>query len=237
MCARAQSKILAYVCECAQTAGLPDETINQTFIDLRPRVSVIARETATQFTASPILNNSSSAPESVSAADQEKKMIATKRPHILYVEDNDDSCQMMTIILERSGIDVTCVRGMTDVLALPNKDRFDLFLLDLWLHDGDGNTLCKRLRAKYPNIPVVFYTGSATEREQNECISSGAAAYLVKPYSELIAPMIFKLVTGAGPEELLDTPAGPFTILEKQAKHLGKIMRDTHGRAPLSNYN
>lgn len=164
-------------------------------------------------------------------------MIANKRPHVLYVEDNDDSCQMMTIILEQSGIDVTCVRGMTEVMTLPNKDRFDLFLLDLWLHDGDGNTLCKRLRAKYPNIPVVFYTGSATQRERNEGILSGAAAYLVKPYSELIAPMIFKLVAGTEPVESPDKPADPFTVLEKQARHLIKIMRDTHGTTPLSNYN
>lgn len=164
-------------------------------------------------------------------------MIATKRPHILYVEDDDDSCQMMTVLMETSGMDVTCIRGMTDVLEFPHKDRFDLFLLDLWLRDGDGNTLCKCLRAEYPNIPVVFYTGSATEREQNECISSGAAAYLVKPYSELIAPMVFKLVTGAGTVLLPNKPVDPFTILEKQAKRLLKIMRDTHGTTPLSNYN
>jgi DNA-binding response OmpR family regulator len=126
---------------------------------------------------------------------------------------------------------------MTDVLQLPNKDRFDLFLLDLWLHDGDGNALCKRLRATFPNIPVVFYTGSATQRERNEGILAGAAAYLVKPYSELIAPMVFKLVTGAEPETLPDRPVDPFTILEKQAKRLLKIMRDTHGTTPLSNYN
>lgn len=206
-------------------------------IHLRPRVSVFARETATQFTASPILNNSRSAPESVSAADQEKKMIANKRPHVLYVEDNDDSCQMMTIILEQSGIDVTCVRGMTEVMTLPNKDRFDLFLLDLWLHDGDGNALCKRLRATFPNIPVVFYTGSATQRERTEGLLSGAAAYLVKPYSELIAPMVFKLVTGDESEALPDKPADPLTVLEKQARHLIKIIRDGHGGAPLSNYN
>jgi DNA-binding response OmpR family regulator len=144
---------------------------------------------------------------------------------------------MMTVLMETSGIDVTCVQGMTDVLQLPNKDRFDLFLLDLWLNDGDGNDLCARLRNDFPDIPVVFYTGCATERERKEGIVSGAAAYLVKPYSELIAPMVFKLVTGAEPETLPDRPVDPFTILEKQAKRLLKIMRDTHGTTPLSNYN
>jgi DNA-binding response OmpR family regulator len=144
---------------------------------------------------------------------------------------------MMTVLMETSGIDVTCVQGMTDVLQLPNKDRFDLFLLDLWLNDGDGNDLCARLRNDFPDIPVVFYTGCATERERKEGIVSGAAAYLVKPYSELIAPMVFKLVTGADPTKLLDAAVDPFMILESRAKHLLTIVRGSGGLAPLSPHN
>ena len=164
-------------------------------------------------------------------------MRAPKRPHILYVEDDDDSCQMMSALLNGSGIDVTCVRGMTDVLQLPNKDRFDLFLLDIWLNDGDGNELCKVLKAEFPNIPVVFYTGCATERERRQSTVSGAAAYLVKPFSELIAPMVFKLVTGADPTKLLDAAVDPFMILESRAKHLLTIVRGSGGLTPLSSYN
>ena len=161
-------------------------------------------------------------------------MIATKRPHILYVEDDDDSCQMMTVLMETSGMDVTCIRGMTDVLEFPHKDRFDLFLLDLWLRDGDGNTLCKCLRAEYPNIPVVFYTGSATQRERNEGILAGAAAYLVKPYSELIAPMILKLVAGEDAVDVFERPAGPLQVMEQNAKKLVNIMKGGGRAMPLS---
>ena len=164
-------------------------------------------------------------------------MIATKRPHILYVGDDDDSCQMMTMLMETSGINLTCVQGMSDVLQLPIKDRFDLFLLDLWLNDGDGNELCKVLKAEFPNIPVVFYTGCATERERKQSTVSGAAAYLVKPFSELIAPMVFKLVTGADPATLLDSAVDPFKILESRSNHLSTIVRGPGGLAPLSPYN
>ena len=161
-------------------------------------------------------------------------MKAPKRPHILYVEDDDDSCRMMTILLHISGIDVTCVQGMTDAIQLPNKETFDLFLLDLWLHDGDGNELCKVLRAEFSNIPVVFYTGCATERERKQSTVSGAAAYLVKPYSELIAPMIFKLVNGVDTDYLAGRPIDPLQILQQKAQSLINIM-DGPGKAiPLS---
>jgi DNA-binding response OmpR family regulator len=161
-------------------------------------------------------------------------MIAPKRPHVLYVEDDDDSCQMMTILLDTSGIDVTCVRGMSHTVQLPDKYRFDLFLLDLWLHDGDGNDLCVKLRTEFPNIPVVFYTGCATERERKQGYVSGAAAYLVKPYSELIAPMIFQLVTGPKSIAALNTPIDRLKIWEEKAKQLLNIAKVAGKPMPLS---
>lgn len=160
-------------------------------------------------------------------------MTAPKRPHVLYVEDDYDSCQMMTLLLDMSGIDVTCVQGMASALLLPHKDRFDLFMLDLWLHDGDGTDLCVQLRSEFPNIPVVFYTGCGTEREMKQGLVSGAAAYLVKPYSDLIAPMIFELVNGDR-VGIFDRPVDPLELLKRKTKELVNIMKEPGRAMPLS---
>ena len=120
-----------------------------------------------------------------------------KRPLILYVEDNEDCCQMMSILLEMSGIDVACADGMKNAIEFPNKQRFDLFLIDLWLKDGSGSELCAKLKREFPNKPVVFYTGSATPQQRQNGMLSGAAAYLVKPYSELVAPTVLRLIDEA----------------------------------------
>jgi DNA-binding response OmpR family regulator len=125
---------------------------------------------------------------------KETKMKALKRPHVLYVDDDEDSCELMTVLLGMSQIDVTCAHGIENVLLLPDKHQFDVFVLDLWLHDGDGNYLCIKLREEFPSIPVVFYTGGATEREKKQGLLSGAAAYLVKPHSDLVAPTILRLL-------------------------------------------
>jgi len=161
-------------------------------------------------------------------------MIAPKRPHVLYVEDDDDSCQMMTILLDTSGIDVTCVRGMADTVRLPDKYRFDLFLLDLWLNDGDGSDLCVKLRTEFPNIPVVFYTGCATERERKQGLVAGAAAYLIKPYSELIAPTVLKLVAGEYAVHLFGRPIDRLVRLKHDAVKLSYLVKGADLAMPLS---
>jgi len=141
---------------------------------------------------------------------------------------------MMTVLLGTSGIDVTCTEGLSNALLVPHKGRFDLFLLDLWLHDGDGSDLCEALRADFPNVPVVFYTGCATERERRQGFISGAAAYLVKPYSELIAPTVFKLVTGHDPIFGYIHAVDPLERLGEKTRKFVNIMKGAGRTMPLS---
>lgn len=156
-----------------------------------------------------------------------------KRPHILYVEDNEDSCQMMSILLDASGIDVACAHGMDEAMELPDKKQFDLFLIDLWLKDGSGVDLCKKLRAEFPDIPVVFYTGSATAQERQQGMVSGAAAYLVKPYSELVAPTVFRLTDRANSVNVLEPQVRKLRIFKDQAVKLIPITSSDR-QLPLS---
>ena len=120
-----------------------------------------------------------------------------KRPHILYVEDDEDSCQMMTVLLEMSDIDVTCARSKSHALKMANDKEFDLFLIDSWLKDGDGNDLCRDLRKEFPATPVVFYTGCATLPQRKQGMLSGVGCISGKPYSELVAPLVLKLINGS----------------------------------------
>lgn len=120
-------------------------------------------------------------------------MKAHYEPHILYIEDDDDSCLMMSELLGLSGIRVTCAHGIRDAQRTPEKGRFDLFLLDVRLKDGDGNDLCRELRSAYPHIPVAFFTGCAYENEREMGLAAGAADYVVKPYCDLVGPMILNL--------------------------------------------
>jgi len=161
-------------------------------------------------------------------------MKAPKRPHILYVEDDQVSCQMMTVLLEMSDIDVSCAHSKSSALELSNNKEFDLFLIDSWLKDGDGNDLCRDLRKEFPATPVVFYTGCATLPQRKQGMLSGAAAYLVKPYSELVAPLVLKLINGSDTINVCVPPPGTLDVLEQKVTKLVHIISQAGRPIPLS---
>jgi len=66
-------------------------------------------------------------------------------------------------------------------LSHVKAQKFDLYLLDSWLPDLDGEVLCQRLREFDPTTPILFYSGAATEADKARAMAAGAQGYLVKP--------------------------------------------------------
>ena len=122
-------------------------------------------------------------------------MNTNKRLRVLYVDDDRDSFEMLKVMLDMSEIEVAPARSMFEALTHASSERFDLYLLDSGLPDGDGVTLCRTLRAAHPTIPVLFYSGNAHPEEIKMGMAAGAEAYITKPYSERLAPTILQLVT------------------------------------------
>ena len=173
-------------------------------------------------------------PSDLFGMPKDNSMKPPKRPHVLYVEDDEDSCQMMSILLGMSGIDVAFAHGVEKTMQLPDKNKFDLFLIDQWMKDGSGTDLCRTLRREFPGTPVVFYTGCATLQERKNGMLSGAAAYLVKPYSELVAPIILRLVNGTDPANVFERPLTSLQKLEDKATKLVQIITGSDRPLPLS---
>jgi len=121
-------------------------------------------------------------------------MNTNKRLRVLYVDDDRDSFEMLKVMLDMSQIEVAPARSMFEALTHASSERFDLYLLDSGLPDGDGVTLCRTLRAAHPTIPVLFYSGNAHPEEIKMGMAAGAEAYITKPYSERLAPMILQLI-------------------------------------------
>jgi DNA-binding response OmpR family regulator len=66
---------------------------------------------------------------------------------------------------------------------------YDLIILDIMLPKKDGVTVCRDLRAKGVNTPVLMLTAKDTIEDKVTGLDSGADDYLVKPFafSELMA--------------------------------------------------
>lgn len=105
----------------------------------------------------------------------------TKAPRVLYIEDHEDTRELVTLVLEQRSYEVVTGSTIKSGVALAGSQEFDLYLLDSWLPDGSGLDLCKQIREFDKATPIVFYSAAAYEIDKDQAIKSGAQAYLIKP--------------------------------------------------------
>jgi two-component system response regulator PilR (NtrC family) len=104
-----------------------------------------------------------------------------KKCRILYVDDHDDSAEMLKLILADADYEVETARSMEQALQVAVESPFDLYVLDKRLPDGSGLELIRRLNEVTPGVPSIVYTGDAYEVHRQEALAAGADAYVPKP--------------------------------------------------------
>ena len=102
-------------------------------------------------------------------------------PRVLYIEDHEDTRDLVTLVLEQKSFEVVTGTTIESGVALAGSQHFDLYLLDSWLPDGSGLDLCRQIREFDKATPILFYSAAAYEIDRDEAIMSGAQAYLIKP--------------------------------------------------------
>ncbi len=102
---------------------------------------------------------------------------------ILIVDDDEDTLDMIEMILERRGYRSIQTKSGLEALAFLARDVPDLIILDVMMPDMDGNKVCQRIRAdsRTANVPVVMLTARSGKANQVEGLMAGADDYLVKP--------------------------------------------------------
>ncbi|HEX8775414.1 MAG TPA: response regulator [Pyrinomonadaceae bacterium] len=105
-------------------------------------------------------------------------------PHqkrILCVEDDEDTCDMISSLLALVNCEVTGAGTAAEARVKIRTEHFDLYILDNWLPGGSGVELCSEIRESDSSTPIMFYTGAGYESEREQAMAAGAQAYLVKP--------------------------------------------------------
>src|SRR6266850_6673731 len=116
---------------------------------------------------------------------------------ILYVEDHDDTRELMALVLEQANYEVVTTSSLASALSLAKSAKFDLFVLDSLLVDGTGIELCKSIRLLDDSTPILFCSAKAYDSDKNEAFSSGAQRYLVKPIDiSILCRTVAELISG-----------------------------------------
>jgi len=108
---------------------------------------------------------------------------------ILLVEDEPGLVLTLTDRLEAEGYDVTPASDLLTARAKLAEHAYDGLILDVMLPGGSGLDLCRDLRAKGDETPILFLTARAELADKVVGLKLGGDDYLTKPFEmmELLA--------------------------------------------------
>lgn len=114
-----------------------------------------------------------------------------RQPHILFVEDDPDTRELMQFVLGSAGFSVSVTGDVSEALRFATNARFDALLLDNWLPGVTGIELCRQIRSFDHSTPIFFCSGAATDADKKAALSAGAQGYFTKPFNtdDLIAAL------------------------------------------------
>ncbi len=104
------------------------------------------------------------------------------RGKILVVDDEPESCRMISNYLRRRGFEVEVAYSGEECLIKVPQDNFDVVLLDVTMKNMDGLLTLKRIKAANPKIKVVMVTALANEDVLSQAKAFGASDYIIKPF-------------------------------------------------------
>jgi DNA-binding response OmpR family regulator len=125
-----------------------------------------------------------------------------KSASVLVVDDEEDIRDLIRLLLERSGLEVTEAASGREALRALHAVRPDVVVLDVTMPDLDGWQTLERIR-DLSEVPVLMLTARAAELDKVRGLKSGADVYVTKPFGrqELLARVEALLRrSGATPE-------------------------------------
>jgi len=104
---------------------------------------------------------------------------------LLVVDDDTDTRELLSMILQEAGADVTTAGSANEGLAAFERQRPDVLVSDIGMPDGDGYSFIRRVRLmegdSATKIPAVALTAFARAEDRGEALGSGFQAHLPKP--------------------------------------------------------
>jgi CheY-like chemotaxis protein len=118
-------------------------------------------------------------------SDSEAESNLLRKTRILIVEDDVDSLEMLRLVLENSGAEVTPVDRSQKAVDELSRNSFDLIISDLGLPGMDGYDLIQEVRGGLgidpKRLPAIALSGYVAEDDRHRSLSNGFQMHLQKP--------------------------------------------------------
>lgn len=111
------------------------------------------------------------------------------QPKLLIVEDDARTRMLLERYLKKQGFAVLSISNGRRVDETLAAHPVKLIILDLMLPGEDGLSICRRLRSKGEDVPIIILTAKDDEVDRVVGLEIGADDYVAKPFGprELVA--------------------------------------------------
>ncbi len=160
---------------------------------------------------------------------------------LLLVEDEPKVAAFIRKGLETQSYKVEVATDGREGKLLAAAQKYDLVILDVNLPHVNGIELCRFIRGKHAQVPILMLTALGTTGDKLTGFEAGADDYLVKPFEflELLARVHALLRRAAPPEEAepsLRIADLELDLREKVARRAGKTIELTAREFSLLEY-
>ena len=118
---------------------------------------------------------------------------------VYYVEDDENIAQAVKEYLTQHNFKVMIFQTITDARRALRSHTPTIILVDWNMPDGQGDELCKWIRSRWIDLPVIFLTVRGDSHDIVYGFQNGADDYVVKPFElEVLHSRILALLRRAG---------------------------------------
>ena len=112
---------------------------------------------------------------------------ALKGIRVLVVEDDDDTRDLLRVLLESEGCVVTSTASVQEALSAYDQSVPQVIVADIGMPDYNGYTLIGRVRARDrerggPIVPAIALTAFVTATDRDTTLSAGFQVHMPKPF-------------------------------------------------------
>ncbi len=104
-----------------------------------------------------------------------------EKNRVLIVDDEADIRELLSLTLERMGLETDCAGNEFEATQCLRKQGYDLCLTDMRLPDGDGLMVLQHIAEHHGNTPVAVITAYGSTDNAVAALKAGAFDYLSKP--------------------------------------------------------
>lgn len=112
----------------------------------------------------------------------EHNLLEGTRGSLLVIEDERNIREILKMLLEGEGYEVSVASDGAEGLGYLNKDIFDLIITDIRMPKADGFQILKKAQELSPETMVIMITAFGTTESAVEAMKLGAYDYIHKPF-------------------------------------------------------